>query len=99
MGGVGALGSYHAHHDTWVLTPEIEDDVNSGEIYAGHEMILIGYDDDATVTADDGTVNKGLLHLRNSWSEGAGDHGDYYMSYAHFKALTMEVQTITPATN
>lgn len=97
LGSAGAVGSYHAYHDTWVLTPDIQDDVDNDEIYAGHEMIIIGYDDNAEVTADDGTVNKGLLHLRNSWSEGAGDKGDYYMSYAHFKALTMEVQTVTPA--
>lgn len=97
LGGAGAVGSYHAYHDTWVLTPQIQEDVDNDEIYAGHEMIIIGYDDDAEVTADDGTVNKGLLHLRNSWSEGAGDKGDYFMSYAHFKALTMEVQTVTPA--
>lgn len=93
-GGNGALGSYKARHDTWMLTPSIEEDARNDRIDAGHEMIIIGYDDDAVVTSSDGTENKGLLILRNSWGSFAGDHGNYYMSYDHFKLLTLEAQVL-----
>lgn len=93
-GSNGAVGTHNTYHDTWMLTPVIQDDADMGYINAGHEMVITGYDDDATVTAPDGTVNKGLFTLRNSWGAGAGDHGDYYMSYDHFKALAMEAQIV-----
>ncbi len=93
-GSNGAVGSYHKHNDTWMLTDAIQKDLEDGYINAGHEMIITGYDDDATVTAPDGTVNKGLLTLRNSWGKFAGDNGNYYMSYDHFKALALEAQVL-----
>ncbi len=93
-GSNGAVGTHHKYHDTWMLTPEIEQDAKDGYINAGHEMIIIGYDDNAEVSSSDGTVNKGLLTLRNSWGTGAGDNGNYYMSYDHFKALALEAQTL-----
>jgi len=93
-GSNGAVGTHNSYHDTWMLTPDIQEDADNGYINAGHEMIITGYDDNATVTASDGTVNKGLFTLRNSWGTGAGDHGDYYMSYDHFKALAMEAQIV-----
>lgn len=77
-----------------MLLPEIEQDADQGLINAGHEMIITGYDDDAIVTGPYGTVNKGLLTLRNSWGSYAGDHGNYYMSYDHFKTLALEAQAI-----
>lgn len=99
LGSAGAVGSYKAYHDTWMLTAEIEYDANNDLIEAGHEMIIIGYDDDVVVTTLDGTENKGLLILRNSWGVHAGDRGNFYMSYAHFKALTDEVQIVKENTH
>ena len=99
QGHNGALGSHKARYDTWMLTPEIAEDAEYGEIQAGHEMVITGFDDDAVVTAPDGTSNKGLLTLRNSWGTFSGDHGNYYMSYDHFKSLTLEAQIVKASHN
>ncbi len=93
---VGAVGTYHARHDTWMMTPAIEDDVRNNKIDAGHEMIIIGYDDKAAVTdPTSGKLQRGLLVLRNSWSTDAGDNGNYYMTYDYFKTMTDELQTLS----
>lgn len=94
QGSVGAVGTINVKHDTWMLTPEIEEDVNNAKVTAGHEMLIIGYDDDVVVGDDNGHENKGILTLRNSWSEFAGDHGNYYMSYDHFKLMVSETQYV-----
>ena len=59
-------------------------------------MIITGYDDEAVVMGPKKEKHKGVLTLRNSWSEEAGDHGNYYMTYDHFKTLTLEASEITP---
>ncbi len=46
---------------------------------AGHEIIVIGYDD-----------NQHLLKIRNSWGEGAGESGDFYMTYTFFEAMALD---------
>lgn len=93
-GSNGAVGSYKSRKDTWMLTPAIEKDAENNAIEAGHEMIITGYDDNAVVRAADGTENKGLFILRNSWGSFAGDHGNYYMTYDHFKLLALEAQAL-----
>ena len=94
-GSNGAVGSYKARKDTWMLTPEIEEDAENDQIDAGHEMIITGYDDNAVVRSPNGVENKGLFILRNSWGSFAGDHGNYYMTYDHFKLLTLEAQSLS----
>lgn len=89
---VGACAKHHVKNDTWVLTREIINSQNT--IYGGHEMVITGYDDNAVAIDNNGVKHTGLLMLRNSWGEEAGDHGDYYMSYDFFKALTDEVFVI-----
>lgn len=89
---VGACGSYHAAYDTWVVTDEIAKDKHPR--FGGHEMVIIGYDDNAVVKDNDGKAHKGLLILRNSWGESAGDKGNYYMSYEFFKKYALEVQRV-----
>lgn len=49
---------------------------------AGHEVIVVGYDD-----------GQKLLKIRNSWSSDAGDNGNFYMTYAFFNAMAMD-QTV-----
>lgn len=85
QGQAGAVGTYNgASNDTWVLTSQ------STSINAGHEMVIDGYDDNACATFNGSEKQCGLLHLRNSWGQGAGDHGDYYMSYDFFKTMAIE---------
>ncbi len=93
-GSNGAVGSHNKRNDTWMLTPEIEQDVKDDNIDAGHEMVIIGYDDNAVVRSNSGVENKGLFILRNSWGKSAGDRGNYYMTYDHFKLMTMEAQSL-----
>ena len=94
-GLAGAVGKYHAANDSWLLTPEIVDDLNfADEFPAAHEMVITGYDDDAVAVDDHGRSHKGLFTLRNSWGANIGDKGNFYMSYDYFKTLAMEVQRI-----
>lgn len=88
----GACASYHANEDTWALTKEIITDNNP--TFGGHEMIIVGYDDQAIAIDHEGKKHQGLLILRNSWGNNAGDHGTYYMSYDFFKHFVFEVQQI-----
>lgn len=94
LGDAGALGSYQASSDTWMLTPEIALDAINGNLYAGHELIITGYNDDVEVADKNGHINRGLFTLRNSWSEFAGDHGDYYVTYDYIRMLALEVMTL-----
>lgn len=95
QGVAGAVGTYHQPYDTWVLTPEIIKDIEEQKTeFAGHEMIITGYDDDAVAVDKQGRSYKGLLTLRNSWGGGIGDGGNFYISYDFFKSLTIEVQRI-----
>ncbi len=88
----GACGSNKAHFDTWVLSDAMKK-MTEGTL-AGHEMVITGYDDEATVTDEDGQIHKGLLKLRNSWGTKAGDQGDYYMTYEFFCQFVLEVQQL-----
>ena len=94
VGDAGAAGTNNAFNDTWMLTPQIILDAMNGDIYAGHELVITGYNDDLEVTDDNGTVNKGVFTLRNSWSTLAGDHGDYYVTYDYLKFLALDVIAI-----
>jgi C1A family cysteine protease len=92
LGFMGALATKNKDNDTWVLTPKNTTIDSHPE--GGHEMIITGYDDNAVAIDENGKRHRGLLTLRNSWGENAGDNGDFYMSYAFFKALTYEAQRI-----
>ena len=94
QGMVGAVGTHHAQYDSWVLTPEIANDISEQAPFAGHEMIITGYDDGAIAMDAQGREYSGLFTLRNSWGSNIGDKGDFYMSYDYFKALTIEIQRI-----
>lgn len=94
QGIAGAIGSHNEKFDSWVLTPEIANDINNQEEFAGHEMIITGFADSAIAVDEKGRVYRGLLTLRNSWGSNIGDKGNFYMSYDYFKALLLEVQRI-----
>ncbi len=93
-GDAGAVGTNRAYNDTWMLTPGIIQDAMNGDIIAGHELVITGYDDNLEVIDDEGNVNKGAFTLRNSWSRFAGDQGDYYVTYDYMKFLAIEVAAI-----
>ncbi len=93
---VGACGKYHANYDTWAYSNAIKNDTNPDpSTIGGHEMVIIGYDDNAVATDNEGAKHKGLLILRNSWGPSAGDKGNYYMTYEFFKQYAMELQTVS----
>lgn len=98
VGGAGALGANKVEGDTWVITSEIAKRAQKEGLHAGHEMIIIGYDDNATARAQNGELSKGLFIVRNSWGMRAGDKGNYYVSYDYFKAFSDEAQVIIAST-
>lgn len=99
LGFVGAVGTHQLKNDTWLLTTEIVRDLYLRPYFAGHEMVITGYDDEAVAIDFHGVEHKGLLTLRNSWGDGFGNKGDFYMSYDYFKVLVIEAQRIRSATN
>jgi C1A family cysteine protease len=87
----GACANYKSKQDTWALTKDIE---LPPYFTGGHEMVIIGYDDNAVATDNEGKQHQGLLTLRNSWGDDVGDHGNYYMTYDYFMKFAGEVQVI-----
>lgn len=94
LGFVGAVGTHNATFDSWVLTPEIARDIYLKNDFGAHEMVITGYDDKAVAYDEHKQPHKGLLTLRNSWSDTVGDHGNFYMSYDYFKVLVLEAYSI-----
>ncbi len=98
VGQVGAAGTYNnIANVAWVMTKQMQQDITTNQGMEGHEIIIDGYDDNACATyTEDKTDTKqcGLLRIRNSWSAFAGDQGDYYMSYDHFKGMAIEAYAI-----
>lgn len=92
LGTAGAVGKYKTwiYKDSWVLTPEILKGVD--KIDSAHEMIITGYDDNAVAVDNHGVKHRGLLILRNSWSESVGNYGEFYMSYDYFKLLAYDMK-------
>lgn len=99
VGRVGAAGTYKdIPNVAWVMTPQMQQDIASNQNMEGHEIIIDGYDDNACATYTDttGETQKqcGLLRIRNSWGPLAGDQGDFYMSYDHFKGMVIEAYAV-----
>lgn len=76
-------------YDSWAMSDKIADDVRRGRVHAGHEMIITGYDDNASIAGQ-----RGVLTIRNSWGSLAGDGGTYYMSYEYFILMSLDAQAI-----
>lgn len=96
QGHAGAMGTYKKRFDSWLITPEIAKRAKREGLSAGHEMIIIGYDDQAVIRTSKGQTSKGVFILRNSWGPDAGDKGNFYMSYEYFKTFSDEAQVIVP---
>jgi len=92
-GGAGNFGTYHVPNDSWIIVPSIQKDIKQGNIMAGHEMVIAGYDDNAILTGPNHIREKGAFLLRNSWGM-TGDQGTYYVSYHYFQKMVMEIHEI-----
>lgn len=90
---VGACGTFHQKYDTWTLSEKLANDQRPQ--LAGHEVVIMGYNDNAVITDDEGVKHTGILIIRNSWGREAGNKGNYYMSYDYFKKFVMEIQKIS----
>lgn len=98
MENVGALGTFHARNDAWVLTGQIEQSAKlflmEFSQWGGHAMVITGYDDNAVAIDNEGHIHKGLFTLRNSWGPEVGDKGTFYMSYDYFSVLAIELHEL-----
>ncbi|TAL62814.1 MAG: peptidase C1 [Legionella sp.] len=99
LGMTGAVGKYKTwiDKDSWVLTSEIIKAAPTTQ--SAHEMIIVGYDDNAVAVDEQGKPHKGLLTLRNSWGDWAGNNGEFYMSYDYFQLLSFDVIRISKFPN
>jgi C1A family cysteine protease len=87
-------GKYHEENDSWVYLPELKTAFETFENISAHELVIMGYDDDAVAIDQNGEAHQGLLILRNSWGPNAGDHGNFYMAYDYFNAFAFDVLRI-----
>ena len=97
-----AVGAHNIDEDTFAVNADIIENfyeqMDSG-IYMGHEMVIYGYDDNASYQVydrnlDKNITKKGLFLVRNSWGTNTGDHGEYYMSYDYFENFADEIFSI-----
>ena len=87
LGVAGAVAWHNYFYDTWVLTKEIQNEIQNNTMLPGHMMIITGYDDNFVARDELGHQHKGLFVLRNSWGKHVGDSGTFYMSYDYMNAL------------
>lgn len=98
-GIVGAVGFNRVKNDTWLFTPEMERDFEYYTDFGLHEMVITGFDDQATVTDNNGRLYKGVLTIRNSWGDKVADQGNFYMTYDYFKNFVVEAHRIGKSTD
>lgn len=91
---LGTVGTHHEKNDTWLLSKKIERTIYHDPALFFHSMIITGYDNKAITLDDEGQKHTGLLTLRSSWGQEAGDQGDFYMSYDYFRVFVLEAQQI-----
>ena len=56
----------------------------------GHDMAVIGYDDDKILVDGYGNKTIGAFEYRNSWNKTFGDRGYGWMSYEYFNKYTWD---------
>jgi C1A family cysteine protease len=63
-------------------TGKIPYPVTGDRVIGGHAMLVVGYDDNLTITnTTGGATTTGALITRNSWGPAWGDHGYGYLPY------------------
>lgn len=93
----GIHGSYKTTQDSWVLSDELAEKLkNQSEIdqLYGHDVVVVGYDDEVVIKDFQGKTHLGAVIVRNSWGEGLGNHGDFFISYDFLTALGLELLEI-----
>ncbi|MBP9721961.1 MAG: C1 family peptidase [Gammaproteobacteria bacterium] len=70
-------GLFKLPEDEYGLSELVYNLKRDGVAY-GHEFIVVGYND-----------RQQILKLRNSWGQGVGDNGDFYMSYEYYILLNI----------
>lgn len=93
-GIAGAVGSNHVKNDTWLLTAEMEQDFDQVGVLGLHEMVITGYDDQATAKDNKGRIHHGLFTIRNSWGNRVADQGNFYMTYDYFMHFVIEAHRV-----
>lgn len=111
IGSVGATSTYKVKADTWAVTPLVQETVDilldnvekqlrlnpHAEVSLPlHEMIITGYDDNAVSYDENNIPHTGILTMRSSWGANVGDHGDFYMNYDYFYALSLSTIELIP---
>lgn len=66
--------------------------IDNGWFY--HEIVLYGYDDNAIATMPDGSNQKGVLYVRNSWGTRPYNQGIEFMTYDYFKMMATDAISI-----
>lgn len=57
----------------------VDEIINGDKLAGGHAVVVTGYDD-----------TKQLLKVRNSWGNGIGDNGEFYMTYDYYELMNVE---------
>lgn len=70
------INNYNTIGGLWACTRAGSSANYCGMPNAGHEVVIIGYDD-----------KQKLLKVRNSWGDFVGDNGDFYMTYHFFQMM------------
>jgi C1A family cysteine protease len=71
--------------DAYLPMPNDSDNALLNE---GHGVQCVGYDFTHT------TFPEGVFEIKNSWNDGWGDHGYFFMSYRYFRVLATDIWTL-----
>ena len=79
---------YESFETTQVAQTGIVPLPNSREqLLGGHAVLAVGYKDDV------GNIDQGVVIVRNSWGEGWGDKGYFYLPYSYFAKYVADMWT------
>ena len=65
---------YYPEQNKYIAKP-------NSHYYGGHEIVVIGYDDDMTYTYANGETHKGFIEIQNSWTANWANGGFAYIPY------------------
>lgn len=90
------VGIKNTNKDTWFVNAELRSAFDSqhyltdSDDWYYHEVVVYGYDDNATVHSATGESQRGVFYVRNSW----GEEGLEYMTYDYLKLMALEATSI-----